>query len=288
MFWRSAGSDRRDMSAGSQQVFVDGVGLWAPRLPGWEMAGPVLRGEASAPETPAARPKPPLLAPTERRRATDTVAIALEVAVRACEHAAVDPRVLSSVFACTHGDLATSDYLCATLAGTPTLVSPTRFHNSVHNAPAGYWSIGTGSLAPYTALAADRHTFGAGFLEAAVQVACESRPVLSVAYDVEARGPMATVVHSRGMLATALVLAPRPSVHSVARITWRLVSAVDPRPTLARENNAALVEGNALEACLVLFESLADAAPRTVVQTLTGSALELVVEPWSVAAPAAG
>ncbi len=269
------------MSTGSQQLFVDGIGLWAPRLPGWETARPVLRGEASAPETPAARPIPPLLSPTERRRATDTVAIALEVAVRACAHAAIDPRVLSSVFACTHGDLATSDYLCATLAGTPTLVSPTRFHNSVHNAPAGYWSIGTGSLAPYTALAADRHTFGAGFLEAAVQVACENGPVLYVAYDIEARGPMATVVQSRGMLATALVLAPGPSEHSVARLTWRLVPESNPRPTPARAPNASLVAGNALQACLVLFEALADATPRTVVQTLAaGLALELAIEPW--------
>lgn len=268
------------MTASPQQLFVDGVGIWAPRLPGWVLARPVLRGETPAPETPAARPAPLVLAPTERRRATDTVAIALEVAVRACEHAGIEPQALSNVFACTHGDLAINDYLCEMLASSPTQVSPTRFHNSVHNAPAGYWSIGTGSVAPYTSLAADRHTFGAGFLEAAVQVACEGRPVLYVAYDIEARGPMATVVQSLGMLATGLVLAPVPSVRTLARITWRLVPAADPEPTPARAQNASLVDGNALASCLALFETLADATPRTVVQTLSGLALELAVEPW--------
>ena len=123
-------------------------------------------------------------------------------------------------------------------------------------------------------------SFGAGFLEAAVQVACDERSVLYVAYDIEARGPMATVIQSRGMLAAGLVLAPGPSVRSLARISWRLVPVADPQPTPARAQNATLVDGNALAACLVLFEALADATPRTVVQTLSELALELTVDPW--------
>jgi hypothetical protein len=82
------------------------------------------------------------------------------------------------------------------------------------------------------------------------------------------------------MLATALVLAPQPSVQSVARITWRLAPRANPLSTPANAKNAALVAGNALEACLVVFEALADAVPRKVVQTLTGFELELAVEPW--------
>ena len=181
-------------------AYVNGVSFWAPRLPGWQVAAPVLRGEAAAPLQPATRPVPTLLGPTERRRAPDTVAIALEVASRACESAGVDPKTLPSIFASTHGDLAISDYMSETLARTPTLISPIRFHNSVHNAAAGYWTIGTGCYEPYTALTAYEDTFGEGLLEALTQAACGDRATLLVAYDIEARGPLATMVSSRGLL----------------------------------------------------------------------------------------
>ena len=69
--------------------------------------------------TAHATARPALLAPTERRRAPDTVAVALEVAARAVRAAQRAPAELPSVFASTHGDLAISDYMCATLAQTP-------------------------------------------------------------------------------------------------------------------------------------------------------------------------
>src|SRR5687768_9063559 len=189
-------------------VAIEGVAFWASRLPSWELAQAAIGGEQPALETASARPSPPLLAPTERRRAPDTVAVALEVAARACEAAGRKPADLPSVFASTHGDTAISDYMCATLAATPTLISPIKFHNSVHNAAAGYWSIGTGSLAPYTAISSYEYTFGEGLLEAATQVVCEQRPVLYVAFDIEAKGALATMAPSRGLLGAAVVLAP--------------------------------------------------------------------------------
>ena len=72
--------------------------------------------------------------------------MALEVSLAACRAAGCDPATLPSVFASTHGDLAITDYMCETLATDPTAVSPTKFHNSVHNAAAGYWTIGYGRL----------------------------------------------------------------------------------------------------------------------------------------------
>jgi hypothetical protein len=251
-----------DAPAATRTAFVHGVALWAPRLPGWPVAADILRGVAPAPEQPAPRPAPALLAPTERRRAPDTVAIALEVAARACEHAGADPRALPSVFACTEGDLAISDYMSETLARTPTLVSPTRFHNSVHNAAAGYWSIGTGSVQPYTALTAHRYTFGAGLLEALVQAQASVRPALLVAYDIEARGPLATMATSRGILGAATVVSPEPGATPCARLRWRTTRGSEPTGALPR--NSQLVAGNAMEACLPFFEAIAVAEPRTV------------------------
>jgi hypothetical protein len=87
-------------------------------------------------------------------------------------------------------------------------VSPTKFHNSVHNAPAGYWSIATGCMESSTAISAGEATFGAGLLEAALLAQRESRAVLLAAYDIAAAGPLIDVVPCRTAFGVALVLAP--------------------------------------------------------------------------------
>jgi hypothetical protein len=246
------------------RVAIEGVAFWHSRLPGWELARSVIRGEQAPPETASARPSPTLLAPTERRRAPDTVAVALEVASRACEASGRKPADLPSVFASTHGDTAISDYMCATLAGTPTLISPIKFHNSVHNAAAGYWSIGTGSLAPYTALTAFQYTFAAGLLEAATQVVCEHRSVLYVVFDIESKGALATMASSSGLFGAALVLAPtaQHQQHRKLILTSETADPIDPTP--ARSAAAPLIAENAMAPCLPLFEVLAYSNPRTV------------------------
>ena len=253
-------------------VAIEGVAFWHGRMQDWTTARAVMRGEQAAPEGVAKRPTPSVLAPTERRRAPDTVALALEVAARACEAAGRPPAQLRSVFASTYGDLAISDYMCATLASTPTLISPTKFHNSVHNAAAGYWSIGTGSHAPYTALSAYRYTFATGVLEAATQVVCEGEPVVCVAFDVEASGPLATVAPSRGLLGVALVLAP-PGGASHRSLTLRVADGNAAEITPAQSPAAALVAENALAPCLPFFEALADPAQREVVLALSDHCL---------------
>jgi Beta-ketoacyl synthase, N-terminal domain len=203
------------------ELDVLGIGLWADGLPGWTRARPVLRGEAPAspvaPADSAARlPGSRLLPPAERRRAPVTVSLALAVAEEACANAGLAPDQLPSVFSSTHGDLEITDYLCRVLATAPANLSPTRFHNSVHNAPSGYWSIGTGSMLPSTALSAWHQSFAAGLLEAATQAMCEATPVLVVAYDMPARGPLAAMARSEGLFGAALVLAPASASASAA------------------------------------------------------------------------
>lgn len=251
------------------RVAIEGVSFWASRLPGWEIARAVIRGDQPAPETSSPRPSPTLLAPTERRRAPDTVAVALEVAARACEAAGRKPSDLPSVFASTHGDLAISDYMCSTLVSTPTLISPIKFHNSVHNAAAGYWSIGTGSLAPYTAISAYEYTFAAGLVEAATQAVCEHRPVLYVAFDIEAKGALASMAPSRGLLGAALVLAPVSQSQQQRGLILTTEPVARCQPTPARSDAAPLVADNALAPCLPFFEVLASSNPRTLCLALS-------------------
>jgi hypothetical protein len=249
-------------------VYVEGVGFWASRLPGWEVARAVLRGEAPAPAAPATRPSPSLLPPAERRRAPDTVAVALEVASRACENAGRDPKSLASVFASANGDLAVEDAICDTLAKNPALTSPTKFHNSVHNAAAGYWTIATGCMKPYTAICGRDCTFGQGLLESVAQALSEAAPVLFVAYDIESRGPVATMQPSRGVLAGALVLSPEKPDRNIARLTLEFHEETQSRQSAARPENTALVVGNAMIGALPLFEALADGVEREISQLL--------------------
>jgi hypothetical protein len=268
-------------------LYIEGIGFWASRLPGWDAARSILRGETAAPAAAQPRPAPSLLPPAERRRAPDTVAASLEVAARACEMAGRDPKLMPSVFASTHGDLAISDNLCDTLAKTPSLVSPTKFHNSVHNAAAGYWTIATGCVKPYTSVSGYYFTFGEGLLEAASQALNENTPVLFVAFDIEAKGPVGTMQPSRGVFAGALVLSPQPGGKVIARLDFEVCHEPASHASSARAQNAALVEGNAIANGLPLFECLADGANRVVMQGLAPNlVLRMHVTP-AVVAPAA-
>ena len=210
-------------------VEVLGIGAWAAGLEGWPALRAELRaalqGAGSTIDTSrtqhATRPSPALLPAAERRRAPDGVAVALEVAREAVAMAqathAIDASSLASVFASAHGDLAIVDYLCATLASDPTLLSPTRFHHSVHNAAAGYWSLATQDTGPATAIAAGDDTFAAGLLEAATQACAEDRPVLLVAFDTPAVGPLTMAAPNTALFGMAMVLAPSAHAARAAR-----------------------------------------------------------------------
>ena len=257
-------------------LFIEAVSFWAPGLPDWGVARAAFRGEGGRVEPPLLRPLPALLAPIQRRRAPDTVVLALEVAARAVGQAGLQATQMPSVFVSAHGDLAITDVMCTTLAETPTLVSPTRFHNSVHNAASGYWTMATGCMQASTALTAFECSFAAGLLEAATQCAADACPVLLVGYDIEAHGALKCVTRSRGLLAAALVLAPQRSERSVAALNWSL----QPGPSVActlRSEAARSLAHNAMVDALPLLESLASRKPETLLMPLSAS-LSLAIE----------
>ena len=172
-------------------VGIAGIGLVAPGIENWQSGKRVLSAEDNY-DVSADFPvlKPAALSANERRRTTDTIKIALDCgqqAITSFNGAAMeflsDPD-LTSVFASSCGDLNVVDKILTalTLPGKP--VSPTQFHNSVHNAPAGYWSISSKSTAASTSIAAGDNTFSVGLLEAMTQVIMNEHAVLFVAYDI--------------------------------------------------------------------------------------------------------
>jgi Beta-ketoacyl synthase, N-terminal domain len=151
-------------------------------------------------------PAPARLPATERRRAGTVVKASIVVADQAL--GGVDAAPLATVFTSSTGDPLNCHLLCEALAAPERLVSPTRFTNSVHNAPAGYWHIAAASRAPSTSLAAFDASFCAGLLEAAVQCHATQAPVLLVACDVPYPEPLHAVRPVADVFALALLLRP--------------------------------------------------------------------------------
>ena len=187
---------------------VEGIGLVGPGLAGWSASCAVLAAGAAYAPSPTVIPMPEALPATERRRSGKTVRLALAAGLEAARMAGREARGLAAIFASSGGESENCHAICEALAGADRLISPTRFHNSVHNAAAGYWGIATGAMAPSDAIAAYDASFAAGLLEALVRLASDpAQPVLLIAYDTPYPQPLHATRPITDSFAVALVLA---------------------------------------------------------------------------------
>jgi hypothetical protein len=237
-------------------LFIEGVGFWAPSLPGWPEAKAAFCNTTVPRLAPSPIPQPAALPSAERRRAPETVSLALAVSEAAVQSAGCLPSEMLAVFTSAHGDLPSIDRLCNTLAQAPLMVSPTRFLHTIHSTPAGLWSLLAGNHRNHLAVSAAEFSFAAGLLEAAVLVATEQRPVLLVGYDTAATGALVHTTRSQGAIAAALVLSPLPSRCTMAQMNWRLeqasAEASEPQTAAGRS-----LPANGMSQALPLFEALA-------------------------------
>jgi Beta-ketoacyl synthase, N-terminal domain len=199
-------------------VSIESVGIAAPGLIGWSAAREVLQGTAAY--MPADMPTyaPSLLPPNERRRASPTVRIAFQAAEDAVQGASIPAAELATVFASSDADLNIIHRISLALTQTPRLVSPTDFHNSVHNAAAGYWSIAVGSRAPSTTISAYDFSFAAGLAETCTLVEVEKRNTLLVAFDLPPPPPLYAKRPIACVAGIALVLTHSPTPRSMAKL----------------------------------------------------------------------
>lgn len=218
------------------RAWVDGIGLIAPGLPDWTTGRAVLRGEHVFEAAPTLLPAPGLLPPAERRRASRVVKLSLALGLEAVAQAGADASQLATVFAASGADGHNCHALCEQLASDDRQISPTRFHNSVHNAAAGYWGIATHSMAPCQVIGAFDASFGAGLLDALAQVVCDGEPVLLIAYDSEYPQPLQAKRDTPECAGVALLLSPRRSAASQACIDLTpCAQEADPMPGAALE-----------------------------------------------------
>lgn len=199
-------------------VFIEAIGLCAPGLANWESARPILLGESSYVAGEPTPYQPQLLPPNERRRATASVRLAFRVAEEAMSHSSFKPSELATVFASSEGDTAVLHRLCSALAEERRQVSPTDFHNSVHNAAAGYWSIAAQTKLSSVSLSAYDHSFCAGLLEAITLALGDDVPVLLVTYDICPPEPLHAKRPLRTNVGVALALTPHLTDACIARL----------------------------------------------------------------------
>lgn len=238
---------------------IDGIGLLGPGLTSWESAKPVLVATSSY--VPRATDLPPAegLPPAERRRVGRVVRLALGAGIQAVSMAQADPKTLPAVFTSSGGDGENCHAICETLTTAERQISPTRFHNSVHNAAAGYWSIATRSVAPSNALCAFDASFAAGLLEALTQVAVEGARVLLVAYDLPYPEPLNACRRIVDAFGAAFVLSDRSSRTSIARIR---ASLSDDMPDRMRDETLESLRSSIPAArSLPLLQQLATGRP---------------------------
>ncbi|MGM0516222.1 MAG: beta-ketoacyl synthase chain length factor [Pseudomonadota bacterium] len=194
------------------RLSIDGIGFVGAEMSSWEEAAGSLRDGRSPGHMPLAELgralKADRLPRTERRRAGKSVRLSMTACWEAVESAGVDPSCLPMVFASSSGDTEVLTHSCASLAEPERTISPIRFHNSVHNAASGYWSIAVGSREPATAIAAHGETAAVGLLEAGMQATVENRSVLLVIYDLPFPEPLNQAEPIAEPMAIAMVLRP--------------------------------------------------------------------------------
>ncbi len=203
-------------------IYLNQVGITAPGLADWQASQAVLRGEQDYVAEPLKLVAPQLLPATERRRSSDSVRLALRVAEQALSLQEAQTLKPAAIFSSAYGDPVITHKLCELLSGTPPMASPTMFHNSVHNAPAGYWSIATANPATTTSIAAGDESFATALLYAAAQVITEQRPLLLVSYDLPYPQPLAAKCAVTAPFASALLLSHQASDASLAQLTLGL------------------------------------------------------------------
>ena len=241
------------------EASIIGIAIWGPGLEGWTASRPILAGETPYEPRPSPAPPPFILPATERRRAGPVIRLALAVAQEAAQQAAtasgLEPGSLRSVFGSSNGDgVVVGSILEALARGAPgeRVVSPTQFHNSVHNAAAGYWCIAHASRQPATCLGAHDATWAASLLKAVVDVAAEGEPVLLACYDHPLPPPLDALRPTASAFAAGLVLAP-PGHGPLLRLT----PGANAQPPSLPAGLQALMNGNAAARALPLLCALA-------------------------------
>jgi hypothetical protein len=146
-----------------------GIGMWTPvyaDFDAWVAAGLPDDLHVASNDSPSSLPPALLLHPRLRRRTSTLTRAAVTALEAALANSGVGVDQVRFVLVSSFGEIETTVELLAQLGEPEGPVSPTKFHNSVHNTATGYMSIASGNHRESTALAGGPHNLEIGLLEA--------------------------------------------------------------------------------------------------------------------------
>jgi len=243
---------------------ITGIGVIGPGVGSWDDCTEVLRGERPYEPADAAIEAPPILSPRERRRASPTVRLALGAAMQAVEQAGQEPGALPAFFGSCHGEGKVTHSLLDALTAPEPVLSPTQFHNSVHNTAAGYWTIAHSSQVPCDSVSGGDFSFGATLVIASARVVAEGGAVLVVAYDAAMPEPMHSKRPMTGAFGVALVLDQPGADGAICDVDYAPLPGDADWSAVKTTPLDALTVGNPAARSLVLLEPIAVGEQRTV------------------------
>lgn len=235
----------------NKKVYVNDVSVTTLSMEDPNESQEVLKGNADYYPVELSRMVPSSLPANEARRTTTVIRLALKV-IESIEYGSDT----SVVFSSSEGDLDITDKICKTLSTKEKMVSPTLFHNSVHNAPAGYFSIAADMKTPSISLSAGDNTFSAGLIEATTQVLIEKNDVLLVAYDNITPNDLDCFRHFEYPVGIALLLSKNRQSNTIGSID---ISVTDKKKDITNCFNNSLEKvrtGNPIGLGLPLIEAL--------------------------------
>jgi hypothetical protein len=195
------------MSDNILRCSIKAVGGWGQNYTNWQELSELLTTGATA-ENTASSPKPEIIPANERRRAPLPVKLAVESSWQATQSAGLDPKDLACVFVSGLGDTQLTDYMCKVLATENMQLSPTKFHNSVHNAAAGYWTISTGCMKAANSVAGFNESVSLAILEAITQCVQEQAPVQITFYDAPSSEILKPLLKNDQSFSASLIIEP--------------------------------------------------------------------------------
>ena len=203
-------------------VYVCGIGLWTPGYDRpWAWCQQKVDPTVEKPE--AAFLEGPL-----RRRATPLTRMAVDVLHQAVIHADRDLASIQTVWATAHGEHTPAIKLLEMMHRGEGKLSPTHFHNSVHNTASGYASIAWGNVAPSTTLTGGSELVASALLEAWCLLESSGRDVALVLADEPLQPPFERA-DAHTPLAIALLLSQQPR-RALAVLTELRRAAIAPVP----------------------------------------------------------
>lgn len=251
---------------------IMGIGAWGPGFNHWQDLLKIFAGNAEE-VTQGKGPKPEIIPANERRRAPLPVRLAVETSWQSLHRGPeqtqiVDPKDTACVFASGLGDTEITDYMCRALNTELKQMSPTKFHNSVHNAAAGYWTISTGCMKSANSIAGGLdYSVPLTLLEGINQATVDNEPMILTFYDTPTSEVLRDLYGNDCAFGASILIVPEgydlgdASLPCIADISVAIEKQGTSWPAL---NNAALTpmyEVNPAAKSLLILEHLQSDEP---------------------------